>query len=359
LKVPAASVGINVEAQALGFWDATKGFGNYDTGLSSYAQNVEVTPLTKPFFDKFFTKYGQVPTYNAGTYDAIYILAAAITRAGTLDSDAVVAALEKTDMPGTVAVRFTFTGVADAPLNNPHDVSYGPGASTGLANQWQDGQLVGVWPNGAYTTDPAWKEVNYPGIVKWKIPPVLVDKLKAEGGTAPPAPAAPPAGEQPAAPPAEQPAAAAVSFPAATYTNDTNGFSIQYPKDWVARPEILTSPILVAAFGVSGFVPGVVVSIYNETPAETADWIVTSFKATGNVNPKVLSDIKDETLADGTKAYTFKAGYLSATGYDIISYVLDADKAGKRIRVNVFTIDAFAPYDEKLGSEIAHTLTFK
>ncbi len=41
LKVPAASVGINVEVPGSpGFWDATKGFGNYETGLSSYAQNV-------------------------------------------------------------------------------------------------------------------------------------------------------------------------------------------------------------------------------------------------------------------------------------------------------------------------------
>jgi len=127
----------------------------------------------------------------------------------------------------------------------------------------------------------------------------------------------------------------------------------------VARPEILTNPILVAAFGVSGFVPGVVVAVYNETPAETPEWIVSSLKATGNTNPKVLSDIKSETLAGGIPAYTFQAGYLSATGYDIISYMLDADKDGKRIRINVFTIDAFAPYDEKLGSEIAHSLTFK
>ena len=79
----------------------------------------------------------------------------------------------------------------------------------------------------------------------------------------------------------------------------------------------------------------------------------------GNVSPKVTSDIKEETLADGTKAYTYKAQYISATGYEIASYVLDADKGGNRIRVNLFTIDAFAPYDEKLFSEIAHTVTFK
>jgi hypothetical protein len=115
----------------------------------------------------------------------------------------------------------------------------------------------------------------------------------------------------------------------------------------------------VGAFGVSGFVPGVVLAAYDAAPAETADWIVSSFKATGNQDPKVKSEIKEETLPGGIKAYTYQAGYISATGYEIISYILDADKGGNRIRVNIFTIDAFAPYDGKLASEIAHTITFK
>ncbi len=170
----------------------------------------------------------------------------------------------------------------------------------------------------------------------------------------------PPAATPPAAPPpAAPPAAGPTSYPAATYTNDKYGFSIQYPKDWVARPELVTTPEHLAAFGVAAFVPGVVLYAYDADAPESADWIVASLKKTGNIDPKVKSDIKEETLAGGTKAYTFKAAYISATGYDIISYVLDADKDGKRIRVNIFTIDAFAPYDEKLASEIAHTLTFK
>ena len=360
LKVPAASVGINVESQQLPFWDATKGFGNYETSLSSYCENMQSSVTTKPFVDAFIAKYGEVPTYTAGTYDAIFGLAGAITRAGTLDSDAVVVELEKTDMVATAAARFVYTGM-DAPLNNPHDVTYGPGYTTGIATQWQDGKLLGVWPNPAYATDEAWKAVNYPGVARWKATPVVVDKLKAEAGTQPAAPAAPAAPATPAAPaaPAAPTAAGPTSYPAATYTNDKYGFSIQYPKDWIVRPELVTMPEHLAAFGVAAFVPGVVLYAYDADAPESADWIVASLKKVGNIMPKVLSDIKEETLADGTKAYTFKAGYLSASGYDIISYVLDVDKAGKRIRVNVFTIDAFAPYDEKLSSEVAHTFTFK
>jgi hypothetical protein len=356
LKVPAASVGINVESQQLGFWDATKGFGNYETSLSSYAAGLESTPKTKPFVEAFVAKNGDVPTYTAGTYDAIYILKDAVERAGTLDSDAVVAALEKTDFITTVS-RFVYTGM-DAPLNNPHDVTYGPGYATGIATQWQDGKQLAVWPNPAYATDDAWKAVNYPGIAKWKSPPVVVDRLKAEAATqpaAPETPAAPPVGEQPAAPPA----AGATSFEATTYTNDKYGFSIQYLKDWVERPELITAPEHLAAFGVSAFVPGVVCYAFNADAPESKDWIKASFAKVGNTMPKVTSDIKEETLADGTKAYTYTAGYVSASGYQVVSYCMDADRGDKRIRVNIFTIEDFAPYDETLASEIAHTLTFK
>jgi len=199
-------------------------------------------------------------------------------------------------------------------------------------------------------------------LVACKAPTTQAPPPPPPAETTPPPPPPPPEETTPPPPPAETtpPPAAAVSCPvtfdAATFSNDQVTF--QYPKDWVARPEILTNPILVAAFGVSGFVPGVVFAVYNETPPETAEWIVSSLKATGNTNPKVLSDIKSETL-NGNPAWTFQAGYLSATGYDIISYMLDTDKDGKRYRMNVFTIDAFAPYDESLGCQVAHSLTFK
>jgi len=335
--------------------EATKGFGNYETTLSSYAVELESTPKTKPFVDAFLAKMNDVPTYTAGTYDAIYILKDAVEMAGTLDSDAVVAALEKTDFITTVS-RFVYTGM-DAPLNNPHDVTYGPGYATGIASQWQDGKLLGIWPNPAYATDDAWKAVNYPGIAKWKAPPVVVDKLKAEAATepaAPETPAAPPAGEQPAAPPA-----GATSYPAATYANDKYGFSIQYPKDWVERPELMTTPYHLAAFGVSAFVPGVIAVEFDTPYPETKEGIVQSYTDMKNQSPKLLSDVTEGTLADGTKAWTCKVYYISASGYETTAYVLDTVRDGKQFRVYTFTIDAFAPYDQKLSSEIVHTLTFK
>lgn len=165
LEIPVASVGINVEAQKDGFWDATGGYGNYETTLNTYAKGIAVTEYTIPFFDAFMEEYGQTPTYNAGTYDAILLLTEAIERAGTLDSDAVVDELKKTDFVGTGG-RITFTGQDTA---NPHDVVYGPGFVTGLATQWQDGEMKAIWPWN-------WEGITYEGTVQWQIPDRVIKK---------------------------------------------------------------------------------------------------------------------------------------------------------------------------------------
>ncbi len=71
LKIPAMQVGINVEAQKEGFWQATQGMGNYVFTTNTYARGVEYNELTAPFVDTYIKKFGEVPTYNADTYAAI------------------------------------------------------------------------------------------------------------------------------------------------------------------------------------------------------------------------------------------------------------------------------------------------
>jgi len=192
LKIPAASVGINVEsATAPGYWKNTNGLGNYDTTTNAYCPGVEETPLTKHFIDSIMAiNGGNVPAYNAGTYGAIYILKAALERAGaaavksngTFDSDVMVTSLEQTKMMDTVAPEFSFTG---NDTSNPHDVNWGPGKDTGIATQWQDGVMKGVWPNPAYAAayvaagyDAAWGTVDYPGIVRWMTPSAAIGQVE-------------------------------------------------------------------------------------------------------------------------------------------------------------------------------------
>ena len=162
LEITAASVGINVEAQKDGFWDATGGKGNYEMTMNTYAR-VNITDETIPFVDRFVERFGELPTYCADTYSAIYLLTAAIERAGTLDSDAVVAELEKTDTMGT-AGRLVFT--------EDHDVTWGPGYVTGLGVQWQDGEMKCVWPPAG----GAWEGVDYGGAVDYILPPWVVEE---------------------------------------------------------------------------------------------------------------------------------------------------------------------------------------
>jgi branched-chain amino acid transport system substrate-binding protein len=171
LEVPAASVGINAEAQKIGFWDATGGKGNYETTLNMYGR-VELTEKSISFWDKFIAETGEFPTYNAGTYEALYILKDAIERAGTLDPDAIVIELENTDYYGTPG-RMVFM-TTDS--KTPHDLKWGPGYSTAIGTQWQDGELLCVWP----PVDGSWNDITYEGTVAYKLPPWVIDYWKAK-----------------------------------------------------------------------------------------------------------------------------------------------------------------------------------
>jgi branched-chain amino acid transport system substrate-binding protein len=168
LKLPVVQVGINVEAQKEGFWEATGGMGNYVMTMNTYARDVEYNDLTKPFVDGYIKRFGEVPTYTADTHEAILLLAEAIQRAGSLDPDKIVAELEKTDEQGT-AGRFKF--------DKNHDPVWGPGYLTSLGVQWQDGKLVGVWPNKWKAAENA-PEITYKGIVDYKLPPWVIEAYK-------------------------------------------------------------------------------------------------------------------------------------------------------------------------------------
>lgn len=168
LKIPVAQVGINVEAQKDGFMEATGGMGNYVMTMNTYAKDVEFNETTKPFMEGYMKRFGEVPTYNAGTHDAILMLAECAKRAGSLDADKVVAELEKWDENGT-AGRLKF--------DQNHDVVWGPGYVTSVGVQWQDGKLVGVWPN-KWKATPEAPELSYKGIVPYKLAPWIIEKYK-------------------------------------------------------------------------------------------------------------------------------------------------------------------------------------
>jgi branched-chain amino acid transport system substrate-binding protein len=87
--------------------------------------------------------FGNTPSYAGYTaYDDVYIIADAIKRAGRLDSDGLVDAMEKTDTVGTIG-RVEFLPKGDPHV---HGLRTGAGFITGLMLQWQKGGQVNMWP---------------------------------------------------------------------------------------------------------------------------------------------------------------------------------------------------------------------
>ena len=168
LKIPAVQVGINVEAQKDGFWEATKGMGNYVLTTDTYIQGVEYNDLTKPFMDTYVKRFKETPTYTADTYAAIvYALVPSIEAVGSLEADKIVAHLENREYL-TPAGKIKY--FKDEKGNHTHDIAWGPGYLTSLGAQWQDGKLVGVWPN-KWKMDANSPEITHKGIVPYKLPP--------------------------------------------------------------------------------------------------------------------------------------------------------------------------------------------
>jgi branched-chain amino acid transport system substrate-binding protein len=175
LKIPAAQVGINVEAQKDGFWEATQKMGNYVMTMNTYARGVESNENTKAFVDSYIKRFGETPPYTADTYSAIvYTLVPVIEQLGTIDSDKLIPAME-TRVHKTASSTVAY--LKDAEGRPLHEVRWGPGYMTSLGVQWQDGELKGVWPN-KWKATPEAPEITYKGIVPYKIPPWIIEKYK-------------------------------------------------------------------------------------------------------------------------------------------------------------------------------------
>jgi len=188
LEVPAMSVGINVEAQDPGYWNATDGGAAYHITLNTYAPNIRQSDLTGPFLDAFATHTGgKFPVYTANSYDMVYGIKLAIESAGSVtDTDAHIAFLEN---PANARDITTGTlGYYPAGLPSPfhqHDIMYGPDWVTGIGVQWVDGEIVGVWPKKEFGAAPGnlvdlfgdlidWTDFEHEGTVMFQIPPWMI-----------------------------------------------------------------------------------------------------------------------------------------------------------------------------------------
>jgi branched-chain amino acid transport system substrate-binding protein len=142
-QVPLPMFGISSQATNSTFWKDTNGATEGVIYQAVSGPGVAVSPKTLPFVDAFVKKYGNTPSYCGYTaYDDVYIIADAIKRAGSVDSDKLVAAMEKTDYVGTIG-RVQFQPQGDPHV---HGLKTGAGFITGLMLQWQNGAQVNMWP---------------------------------------------------------------------------------------------------------------------------------------------------------------------------------------------------------------------
>jgi branched-chain amino acid transport system substrate-binding protein len=142
-EVPIPMFGISAQATNSNFWHDTNGSTEGVLYQAYSGPGVAVTPKTLPFVAAFQKRFGNLPSYCGYTaYDEVYYIADAIKRAGSTDSDKLVAEVEKTDYVGTIG-RVQFKG-KDTP--HPHALKIGPDTITGLMLQWQNGRQVNLWP---------------------------------------------------------------------------------------------------------------------------------------------------------------------------------------------------------------------
>ena len=145
MKLKALPMGFMCAAEQPGFWKATKGKCEYTIVNVVNGGNApsNITPWTMKFVEAYKKMWGIEPEGygTSSSYMAVYVLKDAIERAGSLDSDKVVKALEETDMMGVYGrIRFD---------KRTHEVihSFDPKeGAVGCIFQWQKGKRVTIFP---------------------------------------------------------------------------------------------------------------------------------------------------------------------------------------------------------------------
>src|SRR5262245_44648395 len=154
-KVPVPIGGIDVKSMDANFFDRVGGKAISEVS-ANFVVRAPLSPSTVAWWDKFVKLYNRPPVSTApGAYEAVYIYAEAVKRAGSTDTEKVIKELEKTDHVG---VR------GRVQLDETHDVKDGAGFVNYLFVQWQDkGDRVVVWPKELATgkmIDPPWLARN-------------------------------------------------------------------------------------------------------------------------------------------------------------------------------------------------------
>jgi branched-chain amino acid transport system substrate-binding protein len=146
MQIPALIIGNASPIVGPGSWDLFKGRIEYACLTVAEIGNVPLKtwPKSVQFYDNYKKRWQreiEIDSVPAPSYDSVYVLAKAIEKAGGLDADKLVAAMEATDWEGAVGrIRF----------GKDHQAVYGNSPKeTALSAliQWQKpGTRTVVWP---------------------------------------------------------------------------------------------------------------------------------------------------------------------------------------------------------------------
>jgi len=152
MKIPMIYVGYNVDSQDPNFWQVTEGKcqGVMTTKIGGVA-GLPITKKSLPYYNDYKKVYGDYPiAYTNGVaYDAVMAWAHGVKLAGTVETEAVVKAMERKD--------FNYEGVCGViehfdEIHNPVGGGWDKGEPWGwIAFQWQDGKQVVFWPKAFQT----------------------------------------------------------------------------------------------------------------------------------------------------------------------------------------------------------------
>jgi branched-chain amino acid transport system substrate-binding protein len=156
--------GANVYLGQPDAWNVTAGKCEHttNTGAATFV-GYPFTSETIPFREAYLERWEEIPSGQATyAYDTLrFILPDAIERAGTIETEAVINALEDTSVETTVARNFVYTSSHDTlggeTINNPAEDHL-----IVMLFQWQNGQQIPVYPKkimeeiGATYTFPDW-----------------------------------------------------------------------------------------------------------------------------------------------------------------------------------------------------------
>ena len=145
MKVKALPMGFVCAAEQPGFYKATGGKGEYLIVHVVNGGNVpaDITPWTMKFVRAYEKKWGLEPEGygTSSSYMGIYQLKAAIEKAGTLETEKVIKALEELDLMGVYGrMRFDKRSHQIIPSHDPKE------GAVPCIFQWQGGRRVQVFP---------------------------------------------------------------------------------------------------------------------------------------------------------------------------------------------------------------------